>query len=268
MKKPLYCTACGMQGEAKCNCGKPLDYIPANKAAALGIAAHPDWSDRRIAEAVGTSDMTIGRIRKSGATNVAPEKRVGRDGKKQSATKHKTPKRDIVQAAVDTFVKAGEPVPRKKLATEYGVGEHTVEAADIAARARLEAEAQITPEDLSMTARQKLEAAIKQHQRRLDAKFDQTVLKEIKRRVEKLVLPSHQQTLDDAALVLKARKGIFTQKEYNAILRCVHPDLSPTIVEKNEAFQLLHMRRLVLLSNKDDPVKPSKLPTVDEFMRG
>jgi hypothetical protein len=91
----LFCTACGAQGKPACKCGKPFDYIPAAVAAKLAIAAHPDWSDRRIADAVGCSDRTIGRTRKeSVATNVATERREGKDGKQYKA--HKPPVADAV----------------------------------------------------------------------------------------------------------------------------------------------------------------------------
>jgi hypothetical protein len=88
MAPALRCTKCGVETEAKCSCHKPYGYIPAREAAALAVAAHPDWSDRRLAEAVGVSDYTIREARNSGARNHAPdEKRTGRDGKCQAAHK-------------------------------------------------------------------------------------------------------------------------------------------------------------------------------------
>jgi hypothetical protein len=105
VKNPLYCTACGMQSEAKCNCGKPYAYISAHKAAALGLAAHPDWSNVRIAKACGVSDKTVGAARSSVSENSETEKpkRIGRDGKKYKATRmtrvKKPRKSDIPPAA-------------------------------------------------------------------------------------------------------------------------------------------------------------------------
>jgi hypothetical protein len=82
----LRCTSCGIETEAKCSCGTTYAYIPAREAAALAVAAHPDWSDRKLAKATGVSDTTILRAR-SGASNEAPAKRVGLDGRKQAARK-------------------------------------------------------------------------------------------------------------------------------------------------------------------------------------
>jgi hypothetical protein len=105
----LHCTACGMQGEVKCSCAKPYAHIPAREAAALGVAAHPDWSDVRIAKACGVSDKTVAAARSSVSENSETEKskRIGRDGKKYKApkvTKSKKPKKpkpDIPPAARD-----------------------------------------------------------------------------------------------------------------------------------------------------------------------
>lgn len=88
--QPIQTAKCRFRNVMKTPKAKP----ESGKAAALGIVAHPDWSDRRIAEAVGCGVMTVGRMRKSGVPNGTPEKRTGRDGKKQSATKHKTAPRD------------------------------------------------------------------------------------------------------------------------------------------------------------------------------
>jgi hypothetical protein len=134
---------------------------------------------------------------------------------------------------------------------------------------RREAEAQADP-PLSLTAQQRLAGAIRKHQRKLDAEFEGRVLADIKRRVEELVLPSYRESEEDAARVIKARKGVFKPGEYNAILRCVHPDVQPSIEQKTEAFRLVHENRLVLLSAKND-AKPKvyrKMPTVEEFMAG
>jgi hypothetical protein len=77
----LCCTQCGVQTEAKCACGKGYSYVPASKAAALAVAAHPDWSNRRIAEAVGVAPATIDRLRSTASNEAVVVKRVGKDGK-------------------------------------------------------------------------------------------------------------------------------------------------------------------------------------------
>jgi len=65
---------------------------------------------------------------------------------------------------------------------------------------------------------------------------------------------------------LEHRKGVFTPAEYNAILRCLHPDTHPTTGQKNEAFRLWHEHKLLLMSQKEDARQYQRLPTVEEMM--
>jgi hypothetical protein len=81
----LRCTECGKtcDAPAPCDCGKPLEYVPAGKLAEEAVVATPEKSDRAIAEEIGVSRMTVARAREAVApvTNVPPDKRVGLDGK-------------------------------------------------------------------------------------------------------------------------------------------------------------------------------------------
>jgi hypothetical protein len=64
--------------------------------AKIALETHPDWSDRRLAREYGISEMTIGRERKSLATNVTPEsRRVGRDGKSYSPSRETAPASNV-----------------------------------------------------------------------------------------------------------------------------------------------------------------------------
>jgi hypothetical protein len=86
------CTACDVKGQAKCECGKPYTRMRASEAAALAIAAHPDWSDRQLAKAVGVGVMTVSRARKSSTVpNGTVEKRIGSDGKARKLPERRKP---------------------------------------------------------------------------------------------------------------------------------------------------------------------------------
>jgi transposase len=63
----------------RAGCGAP--YVPASQRAAAAIAASPGKSDRAIAAEIGVSDFTVRKARKRTASNLAVEKRVGKDGK-------------------------------------------------------------------------------------------------------------------------------------------------------------------------------------------
>jgi hypothetical protein len=75
----LTCSACGTEVNASCNCGKP--YLPRQRAAEA-VAAHPEKSNRAIADEIGASEATVRRARDATASGDAvAEPRIGRDGK-------------------------------------------------------------------------------------------------------------------------------------------------------------------------------------------
>ena len=90
----LICTQCGADGEMNCECGVAFIAIAnstpkaAQVAAALADPANAAKSDRAIADELGIADRTVNRARRT-ATNVAVEKRIGKDGKARSAPKPK-----------------------------------------------------------------------------------------------------------------------------------------------------------------------------------
>ena len=89
----MRCTACGVEASAACNCG--VAYEPASAVAARALEAHPDKSNRAIAEMVGVAPATIDRLRNSVASNEATE-REGRDGKTYNAIRPSRPKSETI----------------------------------------------------------------------------------------------------------------------------------------------------------------------------
>lgn len=86
----MCCPSCGANARAGCNCG--VDYVPAGEYAAQQVAKpeNREKSNRMLADEIGVSKDTVRTARKVGGEKSPPEKRVGRDGKKQSATKKKS----------------------------------------------------------------------------------------------------------------------------------------------------------------------------------
>jgi hypothetical protein len=251
---PLRCTACGIQADGKCSCRKPYDYITRRDAAALALAAHPDWSDRRIAEALGVERTPVRQARKAIPSKEGGEtKRVGRDGNMYPARWRKvknSPEKEAAAAAMvlDQSATYGQAIAK----TGIDGSLYAMKLAVVREEGR----------------RENIDAALQAHQRVLDEQFEMRMQAEIQRRVRELVLPTFQEQQDDAAFVIRHRKGIFKEVEYNTILRCLHPDLHPSIEQKNEAFRLWHARKLVLMSEKDDPRQYKSLPSMEEFMAG
>jgi hypothetical protein len=76
----IFCSKCGAQGEAGCDCG--AEYISASAFAAKALARNPEKSNRAIAAEIGVDDKTVAKARHAaGADNSAPGKRQGQDGK-------------------------------------------------------------------------------------------------------------------------------------------------------------------------------------------
>jgi hypothetical protein len=159
-------------------------------------------------------------------------------------------------------------VPSVAIAAEMGISQRLVNQIQEHERIRREAETTVDPTTLSPSAQQRFESAVRQHQRRLDSEFERRVQREVNLRVHRLAYPRLVEIVGDAHQVLRAgRQGIFTRDQYNKVLRCVHPDLTPTIEEKNEAFRMLHEKKLLLLSLRDDLRVYTGLPTVEEMTR-
>jgi hypothetical protein len=93
MPKPkLFCSECGARAQATCDCG--ASYIPARVYAERAIAAHPERSNRAIAEETGISHETIRQVREATGNNLAV--RIGRDGKVRRVPRHLIPRqRDL-----------------------------------------------------------------------------------------------------------------------------------------------------------------------------
>lgn len=83
----MFCSACGAQGEAGCDC--EAEYISASAFAARAIARNPEKSNRALAEETGVSHHTIRRARSTGA-NETVEPRLGLDGKRRKMPKKVT----------------------------------------------------------------------------------------------------------------------------------------------------------------------------------
>jgi hypothetical protein len=275
MAEPKFCPQCYMK---TCDCG--VKYITAGKAAPKLIALHPGWGDTKIASEYGIGHMTVRRAR---LPNGKPEKREGKDGKNYPVDKIKNRKPKPIKQAkaeevIELKVKNGEKYTTAEVASETGVSVDTVERAQNVVAARIEErerlistppEQEVKPEDLSKTAQEKLAAAIRQHQAKLEMEFKPRVKAEVQRLMREMVEPRLREREEDAERVVKARKGVFSQQQYNSILRCLHPDTTPTTEQKTEAFRLMQEKRVALLSEKEDPKLGSylPLPTVEEFMK-
>lgn len=256
------CTDCGASGKLsglihKKGCSCPGTYDAPGTRAKAAIAANPEKSNRAIADAIGVTDMTVLRARKSeGATNVAPEKRLGKDGKSYPAKRPLTEKQAKIVALKDSGMS------EREIALEAGTSERYVGLTKQLQRGQEETEAQIDPATLSATAQEKLAAAMRQQERRLDLAFETRVREECRKRIDDIILPEYLKEIADAKEVIKARKGVMRRVTFKKILACLHPDLvdKERRVRYTEAFQLFKDLEIVLCNEVELPTPAMDMP--------
>lgn len=170
-----------------------------------------------------------------------------------------------------------KPPPQKKgiatkIAAETGLSKSTVQRAlnpkPKAKPAPALAPAEPLPDfALSPTAQQKLEA----HKRKLDREFDARVMEARQKWANEVRLPIYEKKLEEIEQMLKwPRNFVMTRTEYNAILRCLHPDSSKSRTEEQlaEAFRILTHYKLKMVDDAEERKKAvSTLPrTVGEML--
>lgn len=116
---------------------------------------------------------------------------------------------------------------------------------------------------LSLTAQQKLDAAIRQHKAELAASFHQTVNARIKELLEDTYLPRHRKEQAEAKAIMNRRHGIMTKAVFNAVRRALHPDSRRSISDQMlgaafDAFMALEKR---LLKESDSPTAFVDIPS-------
>jgi len=161
-----------------------------------------------------------------------------------------------------------------QIAAELGIGQRQVR--HVVEREKIERNVEpiITSEMLSMTARQKLELAIKQHKAKLTAEWRVALTKRIDEILTNTIGPKLKREQESARRVLEKRKGIMDRKTYRLITSCLHPDrvldetLKPVYAR---AFDLFRSVKILLLDEKNDPTEfvgiPSTLAQWDVLKR-
>lgn len=183
-------------------------------------------------------------------------KGAGRPKGSKVSKRGQSPKLDKARAIVRSKVESNEPIDRGQLVKEHGISSFVFQQAITAEEARKETlgDPTITPDMLSLTAQQKLEAAIRQHKRKLDAEFSQRVSDEIRSVLDQW-LPQYQEKLVESERVLNAYQGIMSRAHFRKILACLHPDRGMSDQTLNEAFHIFEKLESVLVK-KDELDKP------------
>lgn len=124
------------------------------------------------------------------------------------------------------------------------------------------------PVDLSQSAREKFDAALRAHKKMLDVQFEQRVQAEVKQRVEELILPHFQQKERDAERIIKARKSVMPRSTYRKILAALHPDDSMSKEAKRLTFEAFKDLELLVVGEAEMPTGGTTLPgSLEELLQ-
>lgn len=149
-----------------------------------------------------------------------------------------------------------EGVPTKEIAAKFDIVPRQVSQIIEHERIRREAVAgaEIDPATLSMSAQEKLAAAIRQHKAQLDRAFEARVNEEVRRRIVAADDATRKQNAELRQENLRLsqllnQRGVFTESQYNKLMMCVHPDNSASEHTRREVQILLNdknnQRRLI-----------------------
>jgi len=212
-----------------------------------------------ISRDIGKSELLHDATIKPAKTASNP-KGAGRPKGKPKTRAERAPKAIEREEKVAVLMDAG--LPAAKIAEKVGLGVRAVNQAMEHVQIKREAEAEIDPSTLSITAQEKLAMAIRQHQRKLDAAFEQRVLEECRRRMDEITLPHWKKQIEQAKKLYANRSALMSKELFNIIRRGLHPDSRNSISERKlaEAFDAFMGLEKFLLNEKDSPTHFGDLP--------
>jgi len=227
----IFCSECGAQGEAGCDC--EAEYISASAFAIRAIARNPEKSDMALAEEIGISRDTVRRAR--GCANAQPEKRQGKDGKMYSA------KRKVTRRATKEEAPQYSPSAHRHIDTRTGenISEHEALKRDIAHKTSIDLEGVIIE--------------LKAEVAHLTFELNQRPSMDDLRRIDAVDHHSQRITTDI--------------ETYNLFRRCLHPDSRNSVSDEILHKAWLAFRNLEALTYDKSKVPPPLPKTLDDLWR-
>jgi len=235
------------------------------------IAEHlcgKEWTVQRIANALNVSKYTISKDlenvsspnnQKHAKTATNP-KGAGRHRGSKAKSKPRAKVTDEHETKIVALADGGMTHP--EISAETGIHPRVVGRLLQDEQIRRDAQAIIDPSTLSMSAQQKLEAAVRQHKHKLDLEFEPRVLAGIKKRIDEIVLPHWKKQIDRASELYKRRRGLMDKNTFNIIRRALHPDSRNSISDQKlgEAFDTFMGLEKYLLDETQSPTEWPPLP--------
>lgn len=216
--------------------------------------AQQGWTAQRTAKALNVGAATVYRDLEGFLEMRKPDRPKG------GRPRGPAPLPPEREKAAELFLDQG--LTRDEVKQETGVSSMQTQLAIERLRGRREAPPAIERKDLSMTAQEKFDAALRRAKKEMEVELTRRVREELADAFDKL-LPSYLEKERRYEAVLKARKGIYTRAEYTKIRACLHPDrvTDPAMKKRFEdAFTLFTRMEVALLSEADHPTPASDLP--------
>jgi hypothetical protein len=130
---------------------------------------------------------------------------------------------------------------------------------------RRQADEQIDPATLSMSAQQKLEAFKRKLTKEKDWEVKQRVEAEVKVHIDEW-LPRMKERIDHAEAIINRHKGLIPRATYRQILSCLHPDSRNSTSDEKLARAFNAFEQLERVLVKEEPSQSRPMPTYAEMM--
>lgn len=242
--------------------GKPLTKED-RKSIAENLYGKRQWTMERVALALGVDQATITRdLEGLCIVHKPPRPKGGRP--KGSKTKprdepNRVERDNKIAGLRDAGVATGDIA--KEMDMDPRVIAQILEHEDIRREAVADASAELA---LTMSVKEKLDAAIRMHKRKLDQEFEQRVLAESRRRMESISLPHYLTEMKRIESLIVSRKGVMKRRLYRQILARLHPDVGGD----GAVFDEFKRLEKVLVAEAESPTNFRKIPsTYEELMR-
>jgi ParB-like chromosome segregation protein Spo0J len=229
------------------------------------------WTQQQIGDALGVSRQAVTKYLE--VFNLQPgcnSKREKSDTNPRGAGRHKKPPgapKDPPPAAVtpEQEVAIAKRVlddgeAHEKVRMTYGVSDTVVRGAVSKEKGRREERAnpEIDPSTLSLSAQQKLTAAIAQYKKKLEASFADEVQRRVTERMKEALddlLPEYQAKLRRAEQIIDSRTGIMSRADFRKVWACLHPDGGASEKMRTEAFGIFAKHEDLLVKRTEDERK-------------
>lgn len=229
-----------------------------------------EWTMARIASALNVAERTISRdIANSDMVSELKPRTRTTTNPKGAGRPRRVSSKPRAQTAVDREDKVAVLMDLGKttqeIAVELGVGQRAANQAmeHVKIRREAKAEAAVDPDALSMSAKERLAAAIRQATQKLEQEFAQRVRDEVRSRIEQTVLPAYAEEYQRYRDWIDHRKGCMDRRTYIKILAQLHPDKGGHA----DLFDIFKKLEKVLLDEKESPTPKAAFPrTYDDLM--